>query len=361
MINNPVSLSRINQNLLFAVLIAVILYFARAFLIPVTFAILFAMLMTPLCNVLEKKGVNRILSVTLCVLILLLVLLTIASIIAIQFATFIEDFPQIKEKAERLFSSAKDFIFQKFNIPGEKQEQFIKERSESMGQSFGKVLTSILNGVASIPASVVLILLYTFLLLFHRERYESFFIKIFKDEERGFIKALLEKIMTVSQKYLKGRTISILILSVLYSVGLLIIGIKYAILLGCIAALLTVIPYVGTLIGGLFPFLMAIVNEDSWTPALWVAGLMIFIQALDNYFIEPYIIGGEVNLSALATILCIIAGGFIWGVAGMFLFIPMLGIAKIIFDNVEKLRPLGFLISDPDKPSRPIRKSPIKR
>jgi predicted PurR-regulated permease PerM len=140
-------------------------------------------------------------------------------------------------------------------------------------------------------------------------------------------------------------------------VGLLIIGIKYAILLGCIAALLTIIPYVGTLIGGLFPFMMAIVNEDSWTPALWVGGLMIFIQALDNYFIEPYVIGGEVNLSALATILAIVAGGFIWGVAGMFLFIPMLAITKIILDNVEKLRPLGFIISDPDKPNRAIRKT----
>jgi predicted PurR-regulated permease PerM len=96
---------------------------------------------------------------------------------------------------------------------------------------------------------------------------------------------------------------------------------------------------------------MVLITEPSWNSVGWVAAVMIIIQAIDNYFIEPYIIGGEVNLSALATILALIAGGLIWGIAGMILFIPMLGIAKIIFDNVDKLKPIGFLIGDSGKSS----------
>jgi predicted PurR-regulated permease PerM len=105
---------------------------------------------------------------------------------------------------------------------------------------------------------------------------------------------------------------------------------------------------VGTVLGGLFPVMMALVTEDSMQPALFAILVMFTIQTIDNYFIEPNIVGGEVNLSALTSILSIIAGGMIWGVAGMILFLPMAGILKIICDHVESLKPIGYLIGDPD-------------
>jgi predicted PurR-regulated permease PerM len=147
---------------------------------------------------------------------------------------------------------------------------------------------------------------------------------------------------------------SVIILATLYSIALLLIGLENAILLAGIAALLTIIPYVGSTIGGMFPFVMALITEETATPALMVAGAIILIQTIDNYFIEPNVVGGEVNLSALTSILSIIVGGVIWGVAGMILFIPMVGILKIIFDHVESLKPLGYVIGDGNErePSR---------
>src|SRR5690606_4429968 len=105
-------------------------------------------------------------------------------------------------------------------------------------------------------------------------------------------------------------------------------------------------PYVGSTLGGMFPFVMALATEDSMQPALMVALSIILIQTIDNYFIEPNVVGGEVNLSALASILSIIIGGIIWGVAGMILFIPIVGIFKIICDHVESLKPIAYLIGD---------------
>jgi predicted PurR-regulated permease PerM len=147
---------------------------------------------------------------------------------------------------------------------------------------------------------------------------------------------------------------SILINASLYAIGLSLVGIQNAILLAGVAALLTIIPYVGTVLGGLFPVLMALVTEDSIQPALWAAGVLFFIQTVDNYFIEPNIVGGEVNLSALTTIVTLIVGGLIWGVVGMILFLPMMGIFKIICDHVKVLEPLGHLIGEPGgkKPSK---------
>ncbi|HEX6891140.1 MAG TPA: AI-2E family transporter, partial [Chryseolinea sp.] len=147
---------------------------------------------------------------------------------------------------------------------------------------------------------------------------------------------------------------SIVILFICYTIGLLIIGIKNALLLAAVASLLTIIPYAGTIVGSMFPVLMAIVTEDSYQPVIWTAILVIVIQAVDNYFIEPYVVGGEVNLSAMATIVIIVCGGLIWGIAGTILFIPLLGIIKIVCDHVEPLKPYGFLVGDPsgNKPSK---------
>jgi predicted PurR-regulated permease PerM len=88
------------------------------------------------------------------------------------------------------------------------------------------------------------------------------------------------------------------------------------------------------------------VTESTIQPAIWVLVALIFIQAIDNYFVEPNVIGGEVRLTALSTILAIFMGGIVWGIAGMILFIPILGILKIIFNHVAKLKPYGYLIGD---------------
>jgi len=211
-----------------------------------------------------------------------------------------------------------------------------------------------LGSISSAGGWLVLSLIFTFLFLYNKERYETFFVKVFKNDKPARVKSIVKKISQVSEQYLLGRTYSILIMFALYSIGLLIIGIKNAILLAAIASLLTFIPYVGTIIGSVFPILMALVTEDSTTAAIWTAVVMIGIQAFDNYFVEPYVVGGNVNLSAFATIFIIVCGGLVWGIAGTILFIPLLAIVKIICDNVESLKPYGYLIGDPEanKPSR---------
>jgi predicted PurR-regulated permease PerM len=290
------------------------------------------------------------------VFILFVFICTIATVIGLQVISFSEDFPDIKEKFNHFIDQAQSYTQQHFNISGEHQNAFVKKQLGNASKLFGNIISGFFSSIASLLTGIVLILVYTFLLLYNKERYEDFFLKIYSKENDNYIKNLLKKIGHVSQHYLKGRVITILILAVLYSVGLLLVGIKHAILFGCIAALLTIIPYAGTLFGGIFPFVMALITEPSLTAAVWVAVIMVVIQAIDNYFIEPNVIGGEVNLSALSTILSLIAGGLIWGIPGMILFIPLLGIAKIIFDNVEKLKPLGFLIGDPDHKSKAKKK-----
>jgi predicted PurR-regulated permease PerM len=348
-----VPLQKTNNYLLLAILVTVVLYFGQPVLIPLAFGALFAMLMAPLCRYLDKKT-NRGLSSFICMMIVMVAILIILGVAAWQVASFVEDMPAIKERTEKFITSAQQFIQETFGVSPEKQKSFMQKQMSTAGESAGAYAGQLLGSISSATGWLVLSLIFTFLFLYNKERYESFFVKIFKNDEPAHVKSIVKKISQVSEQYLLGRTYSILIMFVLYSTGLLIIGIKNALLLAAIASLLTFIPYVGTIFGSIFPVIMALITEDSTTPAIWTAVVMVSIQALDNYFIEPYVVGGEVNLSAFATIFIIVCGGLVWGIPGTILFIPLLAIIKIICDNVESLKPYGYLIGDPDgsKPSK---------
>lgn len=346
-------LQRVNLFLALLVLVTLVLYFGQPLLTPLFLGALFAMLMAPLCRRLDKKS-GRGWSSTICTFIVMLSLLIIVAVGAWQIAVFVEDLPLIRERGTELLGSLKSWVNEQFSIDPAKQESLVQKQINKLNESTTNYAASMLGTLTSTVTTIVLSLLFMFLFLYNKERYESFFVKLFKEKEPGEVKSIVSKISKVSEQYLLGRTYSIIILFICYTVGLLIIGIKNALLLAAVASLLTIIPYAGTIVGSIFPIIMAIVTEDTFQPALWTILLMVIIQAIDNYFIEPYVVGGEVNLSAMATIVIIVCGGLIWGVAGTILFIPLLGIIKIVCDHVEPLKPYGFLVGDPsgNKPSK---------
>jgi predicted PurR-regulated permease PerM len=339
-------LLRINQNLLFFVLAVVVLYFGKPVLVPLMLGALLAMLMAPVCQRLDDIGFKRALSSTICILILLAAFALIFWIILNQVTSFMEDINQIEVKAKEMLGQVQIFIEKKLSIPKKDQEVIAKEQVENGNAGHGSIGGSILSGFTSTVTTIVLMLVYTFLFIYSKERYETFIVRIFHEEDTEKVRTIVGKISLVGQKYLTGRVTSILILTTLYSIALLWIGLDNAIILGGIAALLTIVPYIGTTLGGMFPFLVALITEDTIQPALMVAIAIVVIQTIDNYFIEPNVVGGEVNLSAFASIFSIIVGGVIWGIAGMILFLPMAGILKIIFDHIESLKPLGYVIGD---------------
>lgn len=345
----PFSLQRLNAILLLGILSCIILYYARAILIILLFAVLLAMLMTPLAERLEKRKISRTFSTILCLLVILVALFMIIGLVTTEIVHLTQNWPQIQEKLQVYLPQLQARIHEWFDVSPEKQVTFIEDQLKAFVQSAGKYFKGLIMGLTGTIASILLILAFMFLFLLQREKYEIFIMRLYKGNQPEEAKEILRKISKVSQRYLAGRLVSIIILTVLYYIGLVVIGIKNAFLLSAIAALLTIIPYIGPVIGGLFPTFMALVTEDSLGPVLAVVILLIVIQIIDNYFIEPYIVGGEVNLSVFFTIFILILGGYLWGIAGLILFIPLFGIAKIIFDHVEPLRPYGYLIGDQRK------------
>lgn len=344
---------KINQGLLFLVLLTVVLYYGKPFLIPFTFATLLAMLMAPVCRSLDRKGCPRAISCLVCVLILLLVFLFMLGILVGQVSGFVGDLSLVEQKTDALLISVQRRIENQFHIPVAEQTGFIKEETKNIGAFLRSYLTGLLRSSVQLLIGLIITIVLTFLFLFHKEKYYAFFLKFTTGDTPQQKESLLNRIGQVSQHYLVGRAISILILFVLYALALWIIGIKSTLLLAAAAGLFNVIPYIGPVLAALFPFLVALVTEESYQPAIWVLVCFCLFQAFDNYFVTPYFLGGEVSLSALSTIAIMICGGFVWGIAGMILFIPMLSIVKIICDQVPGLEHYGYLIGD--QGSRPTK------
>ncbi len=141
-----------------------------------------------------------------------------------------------------------------------------------------------------------------------------------------------------------SRFAEFLILAILYTGAFFILGIDYAILLGVAVSLLNV-SYIGPFIGIALVMALALITKS---PAymFYVLLFHIFIQIIDNFYIVPKIVASRVRINALFSIIAMIAGYALWGISGMFLAIPLLAIAKLIFDNIESLKPWGFLLGD---------------
>jgi predicted PurR-regulated permease PerM len=344
MVSN-ISLQQVNRFLFCGVLICTVLYFAQPILIPITFAIFFAMLLTPLCNRLEKR-LKRGFAVFISVFLILFVILVIGTLVFIQSRNLAEKSEEMEKRSKELVHKAQGFISEKLNVTHEKQNEVISKKIQEAKESSGRVIKVFVQGFAGILAMLVMVLIFTFLFLFQREKYEAFFVQITGSETKpDEARLMVHSIASVAQNYLIGRCISISIFTILFTSGYLIVGLEGAFLLGLVGALLTLIPYLGSILAGLFPCAIAMVTSGP-DKALAVIIVNLIINMLDNYLIEPNVIGGQVKISAFFTILILIIGGHLWGLAGMVLFLPLLGVTKIIFDSVPNLKPYAFLIGD---------------
>jgi len=220
-----------------------------------------------------------------------------------------------------------------------------------VAQSFAATIVAATTGTI---VFIGILLVLIFLFLYYRHRIRVFLLHIIPEEEHINAQKIIEEVSKVTQKYLLGVFTVMGILSVLNSLVFLIIGVPHAVFFGVMASILNIIPYLGVWIGTALPMIMMAITQNSVTPILLILLGVWINQQLDNNFLTPRITGSQVAINPLATIVILIVGSMIWGVAGMILFIPLLGVAKIIFDNVDGLKPLGYLIGEdkPDKPSR---------
>ncbi|MEX0609253.1 MAG: AI-2E family transporter [Balneolaceae bacterium] len=325
-------------RLFFAFLIIAALLLARQLLVPLFLSVLVAYLLFPYASWLEDHKVPRIAANLIVIIGFLAVLAGIFIGIGALSSNLTENLSEIKEQFESNISSIKASIM---SFTGMSEAQI-----DSMAQSFGETgeyLSQLFTATANTVLNFVLLPVYTFLFLFYRNKFREFvFMKIDSGNDRAAEK-IIDQASKVVPKYLKGLIIVCTILVVLNSVGFMIIGLEYAILLGIIAALFNLIPYLGTILGYGVVILFVFGTQSS-SLALAVAIQFFIIQFIENNILTPNITGSYMQINPFVTIFSLIAASTLWGVPGMLIVMPYLGLFKIVCENVEKLKPLNYLL-----------------
>lgn len=351
-------------------LIVLVLFFgikgiilAASYLIPLTFAVLLTLITIPLARKFEQFGLSRGLASFSCLLLAILVYLSFFFLISVQGHNIAEKWPEMKEQIQPKFEKALSQIEEKTGLdlqsqlPGsqeipedsEQENQDTKETEESGGQSEipGQLVPFAMN-IFSFFGSSVLIFVYLFFFLSFRKKVKQSILLFFEKEKRNTVEKVLDESSDLALNFLGGRLLLILFLAVIYSIGLTIAGVENAILISLMAAIFSLVPFLGVWIGFTMAITFTLIGGGNTSSLIIVAATYFIAQFVESYILEPYVVGDKVNLNPLMTILVVVAGGVIWGVAGMVLSIPIVGILKIIFDAIEPLKPLGYLLGGED-------------
>ncbi len=326
-----------------------ILFIGTDIIVPIIFATIIAILLNPFVNLLTRIKCNRVVAILIAVLLALFVISSVTYFIVSQAAMFSETWPQFKQKFTSLFNDCILWFSTHLNIGKPKIDAWInKTKSEGMSNS-SAVIGSVITTFGGMLVMLFLLPVYTFMILFYKPLLLEFIAQLFKNNEQKVVAEVLSETKTLIQSYLIGLLLEAAVVAALNAIGLLVLGVQYAILIGVIGALLNMIPYIGGLVAIALPMLMALATKSPIT-ALWVFILYIIVQFIDNNFIVPKIVASKVKINALVSIVVVLIGGALWGISGMFLAIPLTAIIKVIFDRIDQLKPFGFLLGDNQPP-----------
>jgi predicted PurR-regulated permease PerM len=338
------------------VLLSYILLNLRDIMVPLAFALLLAILLNPVTIFLEKHRFPQIAAIAVSILVAMLVITGVTYFLFMEIKGFSTEWPVFKEKFGMMFKKLQQFARSDFGIDTKKQNEYISQAETNMKPMLASAMGTLLGGIEM----AILLPVYTFLFLYYKKLILNFLFELFSESGEKEVGVVLSQTKGAIQNYMFGLLLEALIVATLDTTALLIIGVPYAVLLGVIGALLNILPFIGGILAVLFPILVAMATVDGFSTPLWIIISYMTIQFIDNHFLVPYIVASRVKINALISIIVVLMGGALWGIAGMFLSIPVIGVLKIIFDRIPEMKAWGMLLGTevPTKRRRLSQKKP---
>ncbi|GAB3583545.1 AI-2E family transporter [Hymenobacter daeguensis] len=315
-------------------------------LLPILFAALLSVLLLPLVVRLEKWKWPRIWAIIVALLLVVIALTGLVYLFGTQLMSLRDEWPKLQEKSLEYFDSVQQWASAKFGYQPMSKEELIDSSMKSVKKSAGGFLGSTLSTTAGVLSVTTLIPIYIFCFLYYRDHMRQFLFRFVAPDKRTTVLHTMDSIQTVVQAYIQGLFTVIVVVSVLNAIGLLLLGVKFAIFFAIFASVLAVIPYIGIMVGSSIPALVTLVETGSPGKAAAVVGVFMFVQFLEGNFITPMITGSKVSINPMAAIVALILGGELWGTPGMILSIPLVAVLKVVFDASKATEPWGFLLGD---------------
>jgi predicted PurR-regulated permease PerM len=347
-------------------LLAIILFIygiiaIRNFLYPIAFGFLLAYLLYPFVEWLEGKRVPRILANFITIF---SVIIFISAVVFVGFKLLTPmtgELPKMIAAGVDNLSEIIGMAGEVFGFEKEETVQIFQEQASNLVVAGGENLRNVFRATASTLIALGLMPVYVFMFLFYRTKFAYFLLQVVDRRHKHAMISILREISTVASRYIGGIIVVVLILCVINSIGLWIIGLRFFIGLGIISALFNLIPYFGTLLGGLAPLLFALLIQNDPIVALRVVPLFIIIQFTENNILTPNIVGSNVKINPFFIITGLVAASLIWGIPGMLLIVPFLAILRIIFSHIDAMKPYAFLLGEEGTARHSISIARIKR
>jgi predicted PurR-regulated permease PerM len=325
-------------RLLLAIILIYICIVLQQLLVPLFFAVMFAYLLYPAAVRLERIGIPRVITNLVLIVSAMAAIAGFFYLAGHLFASVEGGLAEVREQFEENISYFRERLGEAFGFDEEQVQDAINGFDGA-----AEYIMSLFAATTNTVVALGLMPVYTFLLLLYRNKFRTFLDKLVSDDNRETAGNIVNRAAEVVPRYLKGLIIVVLILMVVNSTAFWLIGLDYPVVLGVIAALFNFIPYLGTIIG-FAAVLLIVLATQSPALAIWVVVAFFPIQFFENNILTPNITGSYVQINPLIIILSLIAGGMMWGLAGMLLVIPYLGMLKIIFENIDHLNPYAYLI-----------------
>ncbi len=334
----------------FAIIIGVLIFYLlqelSSIILPLVLAFLFASLFQPLVMFLKKKNLPKWLFVPMVALITLAVLFGITMVI-IQ--TVGEVSAQQDFLIEKLNTKLTDIASWLDTLTGD----YVKIDFESVSSlldpaTLSGIATDIASGFGSFTGSFIMFTVYYIVILFSLTDYDRF-LRFVEGREDGKYLIYFERIQKSISSYMIVKIfVSILTAGIIYGICK-IFGLQFAFFWAFLTFLLNFIPSIGSTIAVIFPTLMGIIQFDSFNTVIIMAALMTVTQLTIGNLVEPSLMGSRLRLNTLTVLFGLVFWGYMWGVPGMFLSVPLLVIMKLILEQFPEFSVFARLMGSPDK------------
>lgn len=312
-------------------------YVGTSLILPLLVAAIIAVLLDKPTTTFKQWGLPNWLAITLSLVLMIIVFFLLSWLIGSQISNIGNDWPTIKEKASEKLNSLSEWANQRLNWD---YQNYI-ENNKRLVQNAESFATTFLSSVMNLLSQSLIIFVYVVLLLMQKKMFMNFFKKLASNMS-GMTSILTESSRIIS-KYLLGKSKIMIFLFVIYYLGFSLGSVPYALFLALFAALFSIIPYVGNIIGGGIAVILSYLYAGT-TPALIVIGVISAAQLLENYVLTPWIIGDETNLNPFITVFGIILFSMLWGMVGAIIALPIIGVLKVIFEHTKGMEPYAYLI-----------------
>ena len=326
---------RVNSTLfwlLVAIIMASSFYFLRTILLPFVIGIAIAYFLDPVVDKLEERKWNRSLATlfTLFVFLALVIFLVflLVPVLTNQLKNFAQFLPIVKDKLQLIIDAVAGILNNKVDA------KVLDVPASGLIKWSTKMLGGVIDGGAAI-ADLLSLFLITPLVAFYLLRDWDLIVEKVYDwfpiRHKDTLQEQLNEIDKKLAAFVRGQGTVCLILASYYAITLTMTGLEFGVVIGVFAGLISFVPFVGAIFGGLLSIGLAYLQFEAWTNIVIIAGIFILGQILEGYILTPKFIGEAVGLHPVWVIFSLLAGGALFGFLGVLLALPMAAIVGVLF------------------------------